>query len=599
MLEALRASNFPRSGDVALSRSFGLILSRAALLALLAGPALAPAASARQIQTVARPFEVSESLAGNYLAALVAGATRDTFAASTYFREVLRADPNNKEVLERAFVASLANGDMPDAFRMAERIVKRDAANGLAQLALGVREVKRKNYAAARGYFSKGGSGRARDVTATLLTAWTHAGGKEGKQAIELIDRLRDTNFEVFRDYHAALVMDLSGQAAEAEKRLKAAYGAEKSTLRLVDAYARFMLKRGDREEALRAYRELAKALPRHPIVVASIADLEAGRPLPPFVRTPDQGAAEVLYGLGAAGGRQGDELAAIIYLRLALHLTPDNAMALMTLADLYERLKQYERAIDVYAAVPAASPLRPSADIQAGLTLESLGRTEDAVKQLRALVDERPQDVDALTALGNLDNARKNYAEALAVFDRAIALVKPEPGYWSLWYRRGIAHERLKNWPPAEADFKKALELFPDQPLVLNYLGYSWVDRGMNLEEAFKMLRRAVELRPTDGYIVDSLGWAHYKLGRYDEAVKELERAIELKPADPVINDHLGDAYWKTGRKLEATFQWNHARDMKPEPEDLVKILKKIQYGLDEAEKPASAETQTSKSGG
>lgn len=589
---------FPAAGDVVLSRSVGLILSRAALLALLAIPAAAPAAFARQTTVVAKPFEVSESLWGNYLAALVAGSTRDTVAASTYFREVLRADPANKEVLERAFVAALANGDMADAFRMAERIVKRDPANGLAQLALGVRDIKRKNYTAARGFFSKGGAGRARDVTATLLTAWTYAGGREGKQSIELIDKLRDSNFEVFRDYHAALVLDLSGQPAEAEKRMKAAYGAEKSTLRLVDAYARFMLKRGDRQEALRAYRELAKSLPRHPIVVASLADLEAGRPLPPFVRTPEQGAAEVLYGLGAAGGRQGDELAAMIYLRLALHLTPDNAMALMTLADLYERLKQYERAIDVYAAVSETSPLRSSAEIQAGLTLESLGRTEDAVKQLRGIVEDRPNDVDALTALGNLQNGHKDYAAALAVFDRAIAQVKPEAGYWSLWYRRAIAHERLKNWPPAEADFKKALELFPDQPLVLNYLGYSWVDRGMNLDEAFKMLRRAVELRPTDGYIVDSLGWAHFKLGRYDEAVKELERAIELKPADPVINDHLGDAYWKTGRKLEATFQWNHARDLKPEPEDLVKILKKIEYGLDD-EQPAAAGAQTQKSGG
>jgi len=126
---------------------------------------------------------------------------------------------------------------------------------------------------------------------------------------------------------------------------------------------------------------------------------------------------------------------------------------------------------------------------------------------------------------------------------------------------------------------------------MVLNYLGYSWVDRGMNLDEAFKMLRKAVELRPNDGYIVDSLGWAHYKLGRYEEALRDLEQAIELRPADPVINDHLGDVYWKTGRKLEAKFQWNHARDLKPEPEDLIKILKKIEYGLEEPANPATAE--------
>ena len=577
-------------------RPVGPFFARLALVALLAAPGVA---LARQTQPVARPFEVGESQAGNYLAALVAGATRDTVAASTFYREALRADPNNKELMERAFVAVLSNGDMPDAIRLAERLVKRDPGNGLAQLTLGVREIKRKQYVAARAHLARGGSGRARDVTATLLTAWTHAGPKENKQGLELIDRLRDSSFDVFRDYHAALMLDIAGQGPEAEKRMKAAYAAEKTTLRLVDAYARLMAKRGDRAEALRAWRELAKTLPRHPVLIEQIAALEAGKPSPPFVRSAEQGAAEVLYGLGAAGGRQGDELAAMVYLRLALYLTPDNAMALMTLADIYERLKQYERAIDVYALVPQESPLRASSETQAALTLESLGRSEDAVKQMRAIVEERPTDIEALTALGNLENARKNYAAARDVFDKAIAQVKPEAGFWSLWYRRAIAHERLKDWPPAEADFKKALELFPDQPLVLNYLGYSWVDRGMNLEEAFRMLRRAVELRPTDGYIVDSLGWAHYKLGRYDEAVKELERAIELRPADPVINDHLGDAYWKTGRKLEANFQWSHARDLKPEPEDLVKILRKLEYGLDEVEKPASAEAGTKKNGG
>ena len=173
----------------------------------------------------------------------------------------------------------------------------------------------------------------------------------------------------------------------------------------------------------------------------------------------------------------------------------------------------------------------------------------------------------------------------------RAIAAVGiPQRDNWTLFYFRGICYERSKQWPKAEADFKKALELYPDQPLVLNYLGYSWVDKGLNLEEAFKMLRRAVELRPNDGYIVDSLGWAHYKLGQYAEAAGTLEKAIDLKPADPVLNDHLGDAYWRVNRRIEAHFQWNHARDMGPDPEDLPEILKKIKDGLPDATTGAGA---------
>jgi Flp pilus assembly protein TadD len=170
-------------------------------------------------------------------------------------------------------------------------------------------------------------------------------------------------------------------------------------------------------------------------------------------------------------------------------------------------------------------------------------------------------------------------------------ASTKPEKVEWPLYYFRGISYERDKQWPKAVADFKKALALYPDQPLVLNYLGYSWVDRGENLDEAFKMLHQAVEARPSDGYIVDSLGWAYYKLGKYDEAVKELERAIDLKPGDPTINDHLGDAYWRIGRKLEAHFQWNHARDLGPEPDDKQKILEKIAHGLPDVPKPVSAD--------
>ena len=216
-------------------------------------------------------------------------------------------------------------------------------------------------------------------------------------------------------------------------------------------------------------------------------------------------------------------------------------------------------------------------------------------MKRMEAIVAAHPQDPDAWSSLGSLQRAAKKFEDAAKSYDKAIELIgAPDAGRWTLFYFRGICFERSKQWPKAEADFKKALELFPDQPLVLNYLGYSWVDQGVNLDEAFKMLQRAVDLKPTDGYIVDSLGWAHFKLGHYQEAAQQLERAIELKPADPVVNDHLGDAYWRVGRKTEAQFQWNHARDMGPEPEDLPNILKKIANGLPEVDKPAPAAAGT-----
>lgn len=561
-------------------------------VAVLAAAALltASAAPARELPALARSFEIGDSQSGNYLAALVAGAARDTFAASAFFREALRADPNNADLLDRAFVASLANGDMDDAFRFAEQLARRKRGAGLPHLALAARAIGQKRYAAARSELAKSGPGRGRDVTATLLNAWSFAGSKDLKAALASVDRLSDPAFAVFRDFHAALILELLGKTEDALTRMKAAYDGEKTTLRLVDAYGRLLSRAGKRDEALAVYRDFARTLPRHPVVLDAIARLEKGETLAPLAADARAGAGEALYGLGAAGGRQGDELASLIYLRLGLHLAPDNAMALLSLADVYERTKQYERAIDVYRMTPLSSPLRRTAEVQAALNFEQLNRIDDAIKQLRAISVAAPNDIDALMSLGNLEITRKDYPAAIAAFDQAVAQIKPEPGYWSLYYRRGVAYERDKQWPKAEADFRQALALFPDQPMVLNYLGYSWVDRGLNLDEAFKMLRRAVELRPSDGYIVDSLGWAYYKLGRYPEAVAQLERAIELKPSDPVINDHLGDAYWRVGRKLEAGFQWNQARDLKPEPEDLMKILHKISYGLDDPVAPPLA---------
>jgi tetratricopeptide (TPR) repeat protein len=558
--------------------------------ALFAIGATEAAASASPADSAALP--IGDSQAGNYLSALVAGADRDTTAAAVYFREALRADPRNPNLVERAFAAALADGDVADGFSLADRLIARDPGNSLARLALAVRAIADGQFAGARAQLSAGEAGRAHDVTTMLLTAWSYAGGFDPRRALDTLDRVRDPNVAVFRDYHAGLVADLLGAAPEAQRRLQAAYNADKNTLRLADAYARFLARHNDDEGAKKIYADFDRLVPHHPLIMSAMADLTAGRPLAPVIRNAKDGAAEALYGLGGAGTRQGDELAALIYLRLALFLRPDHDLAAVSVANLFEDIKRNDAAIRAYQLVPASSPMRESAEIQAGLELESIGRADDAMTRLKEIVAANPKDVEAWSALGSLQRTAKKYEDAAASYDKAIELVgTPDKSNWTLFYFRGICFERAKQWPKAEADFKKALELFPDQPLVLNYLGYSWVDQGVNLEEAFKMLRRAVDLRPSDGYIVDSLGWAHYKLGHYAEATEELEKAIDLKPADPVVNDHLGDAFWRMNRKIEARFQWNHARDMQPEPEDLPNILKKIEFGLpDEPSKDAPA---------
>ncbi len=573
----------------------------------------AAAAKVNENLSVATPFEVGESPAGNYLAAVIAGADRDTVAAATFFREALRFDPRNKELIERAFVAALSNGSMPEAFNLADRLLIYEPDNGLAHLAIGVRALKMHLYAVARGQFARGGGAEGGDLTATLLTAWAYQGSGQTRRALETVDRLDDENFSVFRNYHKALIADVAGRRDQAADAFKAAYDSDKNTLRLVDAYGRFLSETGKSDQAIALYTAFDQVVPDHPTVRAAFAALKDGKSLQPLIRNVDQGAGEVLYGLGAAGDRQGDDLAGLIYLRLSLYLDPDNGLALLTLGDIYQRINQNEQALDVFQDVPQSDPQRVTADIEISQALENLGRSDQALSYLRNVVDDNPYDEEALSALGNLQRAHDHYDEAIVTYTRAIAASKkPEAANWPLYYFRGIAYERSKQWPKAEADFKHALQLFPDQPLVLNYLGYSWVDKGINLDQAFPMLRRAVDLRPTDGYIVDSLGWAEYKLGHYKEAVTDLEKAVDLKPADPVINDHLGDAYWRVGRKLEAHFQWNHARDMGADPADLPRILQKIKSGLDTSsassgtnskagadDKPAAADAEHKQNGG
>jgi tetratricopeptide (TPR) repeat protein len=337
-------------------------------------------------------------------------------------------------------------------------------------------------------------------------------------------------------------------------------------------------------KEALEIFETFDKALPRYPLIVQSMAQLRRDEKLPPVVPTVQAGAAEALYGLGASLGRRGGEDLGLVYLQLSLYLAPNHALSLLSLADLYESLKKPAMAIKVYERVPLNSPLHRNAAIQMASNLDALNRADEAEKQLEGLIKERPDDLEAVMALGNVLRGHKKFTECVDAYGKGVALVpKPDKANWMLFYFRGICQERSKQWSKAEADLKKALELFPDQPHVLNYLGYSWVDQGINLDEGMEMINKAVQQRPDDGYIVDSLGWAYFRIGNYDEAVKKLERAIELKPEDPTINDHLGDAYWRVGRELEAKFQWAHARDLKPDPEDLPKIEAKLKDGLQE----------------
>ncbi len=587
--------------------------SRLLLAALLAAGVSSAAWARSQTpdppRNAAERFGVAETAYGNFLAALSAESRKDAAAAAHFYREALRADPRNVELQERAFIAAVQDGSMADAFRLAERVVQRDPNNALAHLTLGVRALRNRQFQTARASFQKaGGRGRNADINAALLVAWTHVGSGDLKRALETIDRFSDPQLAAYRNFYGGLMADVAGDRREAGRRLKSAYEAEPGTIRLADAYARYEARMGNRDAAKAVYEKLAANASQRAFIQQPKAALDAGQPLEPLVANTAQGAADVLYSSADLGGRPGTEMLSILYLQLANYLHPDNDVILATMGENFEQAKQLARAVAVYNSVPETSGLKSRVTMRAAAALDALERHDEAIKLLEDRIAKAPGDLNLHDTISAIYRGKKRWPEAIAAAARAIELIEgpPQKQHWNLFYSRGMAYERSKQWPLAEADFKKALTLLPQDPKtesdkaslahVLNYLAYSWVDMGMNIEESFVMLKRAVELQPRDGYIIDSLGWAYYKLGKYEDAVRELEKAVDIRPHDPVLNDHLGDAYWKVGRQNEARFQWNHARDLKPEPDELPKILRKIEHGLDA---PKAAETEAKKPDG
>jgi tetratricopeptide (TPR) repeat protein len=651
-------------------------VTSSSLARFIAGSALAAILAAAPIELSAKPPSPKDlsglTASGAYLAARHAGRMRDAAAAAEYYRAALARDPKNDDLLDRAFLSLVIDGNIPEAVKFAERVVHADKNDRVARLVLGVHALKEKHYGTARRDLGHSVRGPITDLTGTLLTAWSEYGSGDVRAAVASIDRLRGPDwYAIFKDLHAGMMLDLAGNEVEAGKRFEHAYKLDSTALRVVEAYGSWLSRNGKKDAARKVFADFNKVLPNHPLVTKAMKQLgsaspakpeirkeelllpadtllvrgstgasvktlqsklgitadgvfgrhtlhavrefqersalrvdgivgptttaklnktsakvetatETGGKLPRLVSNAQAGAAEALYGLGASLGRRGGEDLGLVYLQLALYLAPEHPLALLSLADLYESLKKPDLALKVYERVPAASPLHRNALIQMASDLDTLNRPEEAQKHLDTLLKEHPDDQEVIMALGNVQRGHKKFAACADTYSKGIALIPhPDKSNWVIFYFRGICYERSHQWPKAEADLQEALKVFPEQPHVLNYLGYSWIDQGTHLDQGMAMIKRAVQQRPDDGYIVDSLGWAYYKLGNYDQAVKQLERAIELKPEDPTINDHLGDAYWRVGRTLEAKFQWAHARDMKPDPEELVKIEDKLKNGL------------------
>ena len=525
------------------------------------------------------------SVTGAYMAGQQALQDLRTEEAARYFAEAARSEWDNPVLVERSFIAFAADGQFGQAATTAKHLLELDPENELAELVIATEALKERRYGAAEHMLSALGQDSFTGVTAGILRAWALVGDNRKAEADAALDALGDRGLEDFLVFHRALMAEASGNADDAIKLAGRAFESEPYVARIVEVYARLLGNAGRFDEALDVIAEFENQGLTHPVVTIVKNQLEAGHRPGIFASNVQVGAAEMFHGIGVALSRDGSLDLSLVFLRMGLYLDPSADVIALALGQLLDAAKQHDAANAIYEAVPATSPMKPTAVVRVAQNLDATGKREEALRRLNNIVTSRPDDLDAISVLGDLLRYDEQYLPAADAYTKALDLTGGEsPSDWRFYYVRGIAYERAKEWPKAEADFLKALELNPDQPAVLNYLGYSWIDQDMHLEPALEMIEKAVEAQPQDGYIVDSLGWAFYKLGRIEEAVSVLEQAVLLRPNDAEINDHLGDAYWRAGRKLEARFQWNVASSVDEVGNVKERVAPKLVDGLTEA---------------
>lgn len=528
----------------------------------------------------------ASSTYGNYLSARLAASEHDMHDAARLYRASLKNDPQNANLLNRAFLYTVASGEIDDGKAIATRVIAVSPDNRAARLTLAVLAIKGGDYATAREHISKSAKGPFTQLTLSLLEAWVADAQGDMPTALKDLKAVpNEGGSQALADYHRALMLDLGGKIDEADVAYRTALAQIGPNPRMVDAYGRFLERNGRSADAKTLYEKLVNNSSIEPIAKAGLARIAAGNVPDRLVRNVQQGAAESLFGIASSLTDKGSAEVALLYLRLALYLRPDFDTAKIVLADRFEALEKYHDAIEIYDSVDHDSPYSVSAQVQAAVDMGRLKETDKSIATLRAVVKEHPDTLEGWTALGDAYRSAERWDEAAKAYDGALkALPKVEKTDWPLFYARAVSYERANHWPQAEADLLHALKLNPNQPQVLNYLGYSWVEQRKNLPKAMAMLEKARALSPYDGYIVDSVGWAYYQLGRYTDAVDTLQIAVLLVPGDSTINDHLGDAYWQIGKKRDARFQWNHALAFDPSAEEKPRIERKLQVGLPEA---------------
>ncbi len=543
-------------------------LARSALLTLTLLSACAAADPAKPGQD---PAPVTPGASGAFLQGQFAIESADPAQAADAFLRALAADPANLELRQQAFLASVMAG-RPEAAALAQGLPDSPAA----LLVLAGQDIGAGRWAAAESKFDQLPGQGGNQVLRPLLSAWARQGAGRTDDAIAALRPFVESGqYRGLFALHAALIEDLAGRQADAGRD----YGIAQVdsgglNLRLGTMLASWQARTGHETEARRIIQAMVESAPNLAIAEPAL-QLDASHVQ---VGNAADGVAEAYLALAATLQRQNASEFSLLLLHLGLQLRPQFTAARLLMSDLQLDARQFRQASATLAEVPASDSLIAVVRLRQANIMEQQGRKDDAARILEETAAAYPQRPEPLAMLAEMQRVATQFTQAAATYGRAIDRIpNPGPNDWVMFYQQGTAYERAHQWPQAEADFLRALQLSPDQPAVLNYLGYSWAEQGRNLPRARQMLERAVELRPNDGAIVDSLGWVMLREGDTAGAARWLERAVELEPEDWSINAHLGDAYWDAGRHAEAQTQWRRALILHPEPEDAEKLRAKL----------------------
>ena len=526
----------------------------------------------------------------NYLFYLQAKQDQDFPAALQYLRQALKNAPDSRTLQSEMFLSLAIEGRLEEAYPFALKELDAVPDSLLASLLIIAYHASKNDFQTAQEHIEEYPIKEDNAFLQPLLEVWIYAGINEKDKALSALEELNKSGLEALYHFHSALLYDLWDDEESARTHYEALLTEPGGlSLRAAQAYGNFLLRQDETKKfqsLVQAYRRGAKSYPLFDETFFTAGAAVPGKKVPKSVATPKAGLAEAFFDISGSLADKGNPEISLFFTRFSLILDPSLSLARVLLGEIYEKQERYDDALKLYQEEKENSETYFASQVRIGIIYARKGNLKRAEKQLRTVAKKRPEVAFPWIELGDVFIADKKFPQAIEAYTEAIDRIPvPNRSHWGLFYSRGAAYERNKQWDLAEQDLLQALVLSPDQPLTLNYLGYSWVERGRNISKAKEMLERAVFLAPREGFIADSLGWTYYLLKDYKRAVVLLENAVALDPGSGVINDHLGDIYWRTGRQREARFQWSKALSVKDDfaEGDRQRVELKLEKGLDE----------------